>query len=127
MRISSRRYRIRKGLSGSPEKHLAKKKKALFLDKPLLTLHDKIEIKFFLAAKYGTRRCGHNQSITFLEDIKPFMLIPYKINQVKIALERMEEGSDARYPCKICEADFASPSGRRRHFKNFHENTDASS
>ena len=54
------------------------------------------------------------------------MLIPYKINQINTALERVKEGSDARYPCKSCDADFASPSGRR-HFKNFHETTDASS
>ena len=72
-------------------------------------------------------RCGHNQAMKFIEDIKPFMLIPYKINQINTALERVKEGSDARYPCKLCEADFASPSGRRRHFKNFHETTDASS
>lgn len=29
------------------------------------------------------------------------MLIPYKINQINKVLERVKEGSDARYKCKI--------------------------
>ena len=72
-------------------------------------------------------RCGHKQAMAFIKDIKPFMLIPYKINQINTVLERVKEGSDMRYPCKECDDNFASPSGRRRHFKTFHENTDASS
>lgn len=72
-------------------------------------------------------RCGHKQAMTFIKDIKPFMLIPYKINQINTVLERVKQGSDMRYPCTKCDHDFASPSGRRRHFKTFHENTDASS
>jgi hypothetical protein len=54
------------------------------------------------------------------------MLIPYKIEQIEKALELMKEGYKCRYKCKNCECDFASPSGRTRHFKTFHQNTDAS-
>ena len=54
------------------------------------------------------------------------MLIPYKIGQIEKALELMKKGYKCRYKCKNCECDFASPSGRTRHFKTFHQNTDAS-
>jgi hypothetical protein len=47
-RISSRKFRIRKGLIGSPEKHPAKKKKVLFLDKPLMALNEKLNVSLFL-------------------------------------------------------------------------------
>ena len=72
-------------------------------------------------------RCGHSESMTFIKDIKPFMLIPYKIKQVELAIKISEAGLDRRYSCSKCDKDFASPSGRRRHFKTFHEITDASS
>lgn len=71
-------------------------------------------------------RLSHNDSLQFIDDIKPFMLIPYKINQVELAIEKAKKGLDRRFPCSKCDDDFASPAGRRRHFKNFHENTDAS-
>jgi len=71
-------------------------------------------------------RLCHNDSLIFINDIKAFMLIPYKIKQIETALKKAEEGLDRRFPCFECEDDFASPSGRRRHFKKIHENTDAS-
>ncbi len=71
-------------------------------------------------------RLSHHESLVFLEDIKPHMLIPYKKTQVEQALKLAEEGLQRRFKCQICDSDFASPSGRRRHFKSVHENTDAS-
>ena len=71
-------------------------------------------------------RLCHHDSLQFIKDIKPFMLIPYKINQIDVALKKAENGLDRRFTCPACDDDFASPSGRRRHYKNFHENTDAS-
>jgi hypothetical protein len=70
---------------------------------------------------------NHKQAVQFLNDIKPYMIIPYKKNQVEKAFEICDKGLDRRFKCTTCEADFASPSGRRRHIKTFHENTDASS
>lgn len=55
------------------------------------------------------------------------MLIPYKKNQIEVAIQKAEEGITRRFKCSSCDFDFASPSGRRRHFKTVHENTDASS
>jgi hypothetical protein len=74
---------------------------------------------------YEWRLC-HNDAIVFINDIRPLMLIPYKIGQIDKALELMKEGYKCRYKCKNCECDFASPSGRTRHFKTFHQNTDTS-
>ena len=63
---------------------------------------------------------NHNQAIKFLEDIKPFMLIPYKINQVKTCEEKLNEIWDKRFKCSFCDLDFADSSGRRRHEKINH-------
>ena len=74
---------------------------------------------------YEWRIC-HNAALVFLNDIKPFMLIPYKKEQIEKAMALVKIGSKKRYQCKNCQCDFASPSGRRRHFNTFHQNTDAS-
>jgi hypothetical protein len=72
-------------------------------------------------------RMSHNESMVFIEDIKPFMLIPYKKQQIEKVLELAKLGLKRRFPCnnKDCTEDFASSAGRRRHFKTFHMNTDA--
>jgi hypothetical protein len=67
-----------------------------------------------------TWRLCHRDALTFLADIQPYMLIPYKIHQVKTALEKAAIGLERRFKCKFCEKDYASPSGRRRHEKNIH-------
>ncbi len=74
---------------------------------------------------YEWRIC-HNESLKFIEDIKPYMIIPYKINQLEKALETSTKKLNRRFKCESCEKDFASPSGRRRHFKLVHINTDTS-
>jgi len=63
---------------------------------------------------------NHNQSIKFLEDIKPFMIIPYKIEQIKICEEQLNQEWNKRFKCSFCELDFSDLSGRRRHEKNNH-------
>ncbi len=64
----------------------------------------------------------HQDAITFLNDIQPYMLIPYKKQQVGQALQRSKEGIQRRFKCKQCDLDYASPAGRRRHEKNTHLN-----
>jgi hypothetical protein len=56
---------------------------------------------------------------------KIYMIIPYKIKQVDQAIEKVTR----RFKCPHCENDYASPSGRRRHVKSEHsesENPDIS-
>jgi hypothetical protein len=55
-------------------------------------------------------------AIKFANDIRPFMKIPYKIDQMNIAIQKSKEGlKDRRFKCKFCINNYASPSGRRRH------------
>jgi hypothetical protein len=68
---------------------------------------------------YNWRLC-HNKALIFLSDIRKFMRIPYKINQVLIAQEKARTGLNRRFECPHCKKDYASPSGRRRHIKNSH-------
>ena len=75
---------------------------------------------------YEWRIC-HNDALEFIKDIKPFMLIPYKITQINNCIELAKKGIDRRFKCHYCEIDYASPSGRRRHEKSIHLNSNASS
>jgi len=63
---------------------------------------------------------NHNQSIKFIKDIKPYMLIPYKINQIKKCEEINNMEWNNKYKCKFCDKEFSDMSGRRRHEKNNH-------
>ena len=62
------------------------------------------------------------RALIFINDIKPYMIIPYKINQIEKCLKRKEEGITRRFKCKFCDQDYANPSGRRRHVLNTHQN-----
>ena len=76
---------------------------------------------------YGNEwRLCHNKSIIFFNDIRPYMIIPYKIQQLEKVLKIYKEPFTRRFKCKFCKNDYASPSGRRRHEKKVHINTDAS-
>jgi hypothetical protein len=68
---------------------------------------------------YEWRIC-HNESKKFIEDIRQYMLVPYKIQQLENAIKISETKLDRRFKCKFCEETYASPSGRRRHEKQFH-------
>jgi hypothetical protein len=72
---------------------------------------------------YEWRLC-HNKSILFIKDIKKFMIIPYKINQIADVIKKAEEGNDDTYKCKFCEKIYANPAGRRRHEKKEHVEKD---
>jgi hypothetical protein len=65
---------------------------------------------------------NHNQALVFLEDIKPYMKIPYKIEQIKKVLEEFNKGWNCKYKCFSCESIFSSPQSRRRHEKHTHIN-----
>lgn len=63
---------------------------------------------------------NHNQCIKFIEDIRPFMIIPYKIQQVKKCEEVLNQVWDKRFKCSFCDLNFSDSSGRRRHEKVNH-------
>jgi len=71
-------------------------------------------------------RLTHSDAMRFLADIRPHMLIPYKIQQVETAIARAEHGIQRRFQCPHCLSTYASPAGRRRHVKKTHECSDAS-
>lgn len=62
----------------------------------------------------------HKEATKFIQDISPFMKIPYKIEQIKLAKLRSQEGITRKFKCHFCEEEYASPSGRRRHEKSKH-------
>jgi LAGLIDADG endonuclease len=68
---------------------------------------------------YELRFC-HNESLKVLDDIEQYMIIPYKIEQVKTAKDKAKEGLNRKFKCKFCENEYASPAGRRRHEKSAH-------
>lgn len=65
---------------------------------------------------------NHVQALAFLNDIKPFMRIPYKINQLKQAMERVEKGHKGEYKCNFCENIYTIAANRRRHEVQAHIN-----
>jgi hypothetical protein len=65
-------------------------------------------------------RLSHYDSLIFIKDIKPYMKIPYKINQINKAINKLNEKITTLYKCKYCDKDYANPSGRRRHEKSKH-------
>jgi len=67
-----------------------------------------------------TWRIMRDKAIKFIDDIKPNMLIPYKINQIKNVIENIGN-RDTEYKCKHCEATFNAASNRRRHEREYHE------
>ena len=74
----------------------------------------------------NTWRLSQRDALKFIHDIKPYLIIPYKINQIKTAIEKSKVGLSRRFKCKYCDNDYASPSGRRRHEKKIHINSNAS-
>lgn len=63
---------------------------------------------------------NHNQSLKFLEDIKPYMIIPYKIKQIQQCEQKTTEIWTRRFKCYFCDKDYSDSSGRRRHEKQIH-------
>lgn len=65
---------------------------------------------------------NHCQALKFIEDIKPYMKIPYKINQLNDVLEKSEKGYKGEYRCEFCNKIFTIAANRRRHEVNLHIN-----
>jgi len=65
---------------------------------------------------------NHKQGIKFLSDIKPYMLIPYKIKQMENCISKSKEKWEGVYKCHFCDNIFSDYSGRRRHELNQHIN-----
>jgi uncharacterized Zn-finger protein len=69
---------------------------------------------------HGNERIlNHNQAL-FLEDIKPYMKIPYKIKQVEKVMDEFNKEWKEEYKCSFCDLIYTSPQGRRRHEKQIH-------
>lgn len=56
----------------------------------------------------------------FFDDITPYMLIPYKKNQLEEAIKKAEQEWNDKFKCNFCEKIYTDPSGRRRHEKKEH-------
>ena len=52
------------------------------------------------------------------------MKIPYKIEQVKLAMENFEKGYKGVYKCSFCDNVYTIPANRRRHELQGHINKD---
>lgn len=65
-------------------------------------------------------RIGHKDSLKFLDDIKPYLIIPYKINQIENCIYISKQQFEEKFKCNFCDLEYASPSGRRRHEKKEH-------
>jgi hypothetical protein len=68
----------------------------------------------------------HNSSLIFINDIKPFMIIPYKKQQLEKCLEVLKQPWNRKFKCSNCEKEYANPSSRRRHVRTVHELSNAS-
>lgn len=67
-------------------------------------------------------RLNHKDALNFINDIKPFMLIPYKIKQIEICLCNLNKKWDRKFKCSFCDKEYADSSGRRRHELKEHIN-----
>ena len=68
---------------------------------------------------YTWRLC-HTDTVMFLKDIRPYMMIPYKITQVNVAIIKSTCKLNRRFKCRYCTNKYTHPSGRRRHEKQSH-------
>jgi hypothetical protein len=67
---------------------------------------------------------NHCQALQFIEDIKMYMKIPYKIAQLKTAMENVEKGYKGEYKCSFCDRVYTIAANRRRHELQNHINND---
>jgi len=67
---------------------------------------------------------NHCQAVVFLDDIEPYMKIPYKIEQIKIALKNVEKGHKGEYKCSFCDKIYPTSANRRRHEVTSHISKD---
>ena len=65
-------------------------------------------------------RVSHKKALEIITEIRPYMLIPYKINQIEKVLENAKKGYAGSYTCHFCSLVYKNPAGRRRHEKKEH-------
>ena len=65
-------------------------------------------------------RIGHKDTLKFIEDIRPFMRIPYKIGQIETCIEISGQPFEGKFKCNFCDREYVNSSGRRRHEKKEH-------
>lgn len=77
---------------------------------------------------YSNKICTNNElrlnskyALQFIKDIKPYMLIPYKIEQLEKAIKRYIEPLPYNFECKICKKIYKNKSNLYRHNKLFHK------
>jgi hypothetical protein len=64
---------------------------------------------------------SHKAALEFISDIRPYMIIPYKINQLERAIERFENPVPTEpYGCAFCDKQFIHCANRRRHERTQH-------
>lgn len=63
---------------------------------------------------------NHSNAVKFLCEIKPFMIIPRKIQQVDECLAKSSLPWTRTFTCHFCTDVFKDASGRRRHELNQH-------
>lgn len=72
------------------------------------------------------RLCKRTETQKFIDDIRPYMRIQYKIEQLDKAVEISKQSWNRRFKCRYCTKDYANPAGRRQHEKLNHSNSNAS-
>jgi hypothetical protein len=70
-------------------------------------------------------RLSHIASLRFFDDIRPYMIIPYKKVQLAAAIKRSRVKADHSYSCAFCEETFGYASNRRRHERTHHLEKDS--
>lgn len=67
-------------------------------------------------------RINHNDSLKFIDDISPYMIIPYKIEQMKKCIDACKIEWNGKYKCNFCDNVYTDRSGARRHELKDHIN-----
>ncbi len=65
---------------------------------------------------------NHCDSLKFIEDIKPYMIIPYKINQMNVVIENTKKEWVKNSKCSFCDIIFSDRPNARRHELKEHIN-----
>jgi hypothetical protein len=68
-------------------------------------------------------RLSHPAALVFIEDITPYMIVPFKKQQLANALRISKEVCTSSYSCSFCDVSFKYGSNRRRHERTQHINT----
>jgi len=72
---------------------------------------------------YDWRLCNKTAH-KFIDDISPYLRIPYKMKQIEDALEKEKIKVKMEFKCPHCPKIYTNAAGRRRHIKTLHPNGD---